>query len=259
MSRATAQASSNCRHTVFLHQGKHPQDAADTGLSLPVIQQLAELARLGAGMSSSPQQLRRAQRHFLGVIFFLDAISAALLTQMLAKKLVGVRMQDAHVQRIPLHFHRTPDPSRRQAVIGGFDFHTTIQMHYTFSVLVVAERFQRQCLQVRFFFREHRGNLAFGGAMDARVGPAFFPAVEIPLRFFQALEAHPFERGSLGVADPRFHFPFAIRILDPARQRHHAVVREHISKQWVDGGIVDVGNRYTFPQVVQNDHSRGTT
>jgi hypothetical protein len=59
-------------------------------------------------------------------------------------------------------------------------------MNYTFSVLVVAERFQRQCSQVRFFFREHGGNLAFGGAMDARVGPAFFTAVEIPLRFLQA-------------------------------------------------------------------------
>src|SRR5439155_24314626 len=85
------------------------------------------------------------------------AIAAAFLTQVLAKKLVGVGMQDTHVQLIPLHLHRTSDPSRRQTVIGGFDFHTTIQMHYTFSVLVVAERFQRQCLQVRFFFREHGG------------------------------------------------------------------------------------------------------
>jgi hypothetical protein len=38
--------------------------------------------------------------------------------------------------------------------------------------------------------------------MDARVGPALFPAIQIRLRFLQALEALPFERGSLGVADP---------------------------------------------------------
>src|SRR5438105_15351358 len=98
-------------------------------------------------MSSSPQQLRRVERHFLGVIFFLDAISAALLTQVLAKKLVGVGMQDTHVQLIPLHLHRTCDPSRRQTVIGGFDFHPTIQMHYTFAVSVVAESFKKQCWQ----------------------------------------------------------------------------------------------------------------
>jgi hypothetical protein len=36
-------------------------------------------------------------------------------------------------------------------------------------------------------------------------------------------------------------------------------VREHIAKQRVDSGIVDVGSRYAFPQVVENDDSRGTT
>jgi hypothetical protein len=41
-----------------------------------------------------------------------------------------------------------------------------------------------------------------GGPMDARVGPALFPAIQIRLRFFQALEAHPFERRFLRVADP---------------------------------------------------------
>jgi hypothetical protein len=28
---------------------------------------------------------------------------------------------------------------------------------------------------------------------------------------------------------------------------------ENISEQWVDGGIVDVGNHHAFPQVVEND------
>src|SRR5262252_8326382 len=124
----------DCRRSVFLHQGKHTQDAADAGLSLPVVQQLAELASLGACMCSPPQQLRRAQGHFLWVIFFLDAIAAALLAQMLAEKLVGVGMQDAHVQRVPLHLHGTPDPSWRQAVVGSFHLHATIEMDYAFSV-----------------------------------------------------------------------------------------------------------------------------
>ena len=78
----------DCCSSVFLHQGKHAQDAADAGLSLPVVQQLAELASLSAGMCSPPQELRRAERHFLWVIFFLDAVSAALLTQMFAQELV---------------------------------------------------------------------------------------------------------------------------------------------------------------------------
>jgi hypothetical protein len=146
---------------------------------------------------------------FLWVVFFLDAIPAALLTQMFAKKLIGVGMEDAHVQRVPLHFHGTPDPSWRQAVVGGLDFYTTIEMDHAFSVLVVAEGFERQRLQVRFFFEEHGCDLAFGCAMDAGIGPALFPAVEIRLRFFEALEAHPFERRSLFVWPmPDSTFPF---------------------------------------------------
>ena len=101
----------------------------------------AELADLRSGVLGAPQQLRRAQRHFLWVVFFLDAISAAFLAQVFAKKLAGAGMQDAYVQLIPLHLHRPPDPSRRQAVIGGLHLHATVQMNDAFSVLVVAEGF----------------------------------------------------------------------------------------------------------------------
>src|SRR5208337_5384583 len=103
---------------------------------------LAELADLGAGALSTPQELRCAQWHFLGVVFFLDAIPAALLAQVFAKELAGAGMQDTHVQLIPLHFHGSPDPSRRQAVISSLDFHATVQMNDALSVLVIAERFQ---------------------------------------------------------------------------------------------------------------------
>src|SRR6516164_2448255 len=126
----------NCCRSVLFYEGKHTQDAADAGLSLPVVQQLTELASLGACMCSTPQELCCAQRHFLGMVFFLDPVSAALLAQMLAEKLVGIGMQDAHVQRVPLHLHGTPDPSWWQAVVGGLDFHATVQMHHTFSILV---------------------------------------------------------------------------------------------------------------------------
>jgi len=57
------------------------------------------------------------------------------------------------------------------------------------------------------------------------------------------------------VADPRFHFPFTIRIFDPARQRHHTVVCEDIPKQWIEKGIVDAGKQHTFFQIVENHNS----
>jgi hypothetical protein len=74
-------------------------------------------------------------------------------------------------------------------------------MDHAFPVLVVAEGFQRQRQQERFFFGEHGRDLAFRGAMNAGVGPLLFPPVEIRLCFFQAFEAHSFERSPLGVAN----------------------------------------------------------
>src|SRR5215831_11161590 len=167
----------DCRGSVFLHQGKHPEDAADADLSLLLVDQLAELADGSSRMFGATQQLRCAEWHFLWVVFFLDAISTTFLAEMLTKKLARVRMQDAHVQLIPLHFDQPPDPSWWQAVVGGLHFDATIQMHHAFSVLVIAERFQRQWQQVRFFFCEHDRHLSFRRAMDACVRPALFPTV----------------------------------------------------------------------------------
>jgi hypothetical protein len=138
----------------------------DAGLFLPVVQQLAELASLGACVCSPPQDLRRAQRHFLWVIFFLDALSAALLAQVLAKKLVGIRMQGGHVQHVPLPSGNasilTASCSRRPPLPHNHPDAPLV------SVFVVAEGFQRQRQQVRFFFREHGCYLTFRGAMNAR-------------------------------------------------------------------------------------------
>jgi len=65
------------------------------GRSLLLIDQLAELADLGSGVFGTPQELRRAQRHFLGVVFILDAISAAFLPEVLARSwlVFGCRMR----------------------------------------------------------------------------------------------------------------------------------------------------------------------
>ena len=47
-----------------------------------------------------------------------------------------------------------------------------------------------------------------GGAMDTCVGPALIPAIQICVRFVEALEARAFERSFLRVSDSRFDFPW---------------------------------------------------
>jgi hypothetical protein len=119
-------------------------------------------------------------------------------------------------------------------------------MHDALAVLVIAEGFQRQRKQGGLLFGKHSGDLPFGGAVDARVGPALFPVIEVGLGFFQTLEAQAFQRCSLCMTDARFDFAFAVGILNAARHGHRAVVREHVAIKRIQRGIVNVGDEHTF-------------
>ena len=77
--------------------------------------------------------------------------------------------------------------------------------------------------------------------MNARVGPVFFPVVEVCLGSFQAVEALPFKRRLLCMADAGFHLAFPIGIPDPARHRDSTIVSEHIPIERIQSGIVNIG------------------
>src|SRR5260370_7734705 len=130
-------------------------------------------------------------------------------------------------------------------------------MYDPLTVLVVAERFERQWEQERFLFGKHGGDLPFGGAMNASIGAAGFPTVQIGLRFFQALEAFSLEWCVLGVSDAALNFSFSIWILDPAGQSDTAIVSQHVAIEGIQSGIVDVGDKYTFLQIIGH-HDAGT-
>src|ERR1700722_14511302 len=101
-------------------------------------------------------------------------------------------------------------------------------MHHTFAVLVLAARLHRQREQSGFFFCEHGGHLPFGSAVDARISPVRFPAIQIGLRLFQTFEALSFEWGFFGVAPGRLYLAFSIWILDTARQGDGAGMGERV-------------------------------
>ena len=68
-----------------------------------------------------------------------------------------------------------------------------------------------------------------------------------------------FQRSFLRVSDTRFYFSFAIGIFNPARHSHDAVVCEHISKQRVECGIVNVRNDDFLAQIIENYQTRTPT
>src|SRR3974390_1109783 len=90
--------------TVFLGQGEDPQDATNASFALSLIDGHTQRADLHSGTARSMQQLSGTERHFLWVVFALDAIPAAFLANVLAEKLIRTGMQNMHVQCIPLHF-----------------------------------------------------------------------------------------------------------------------------------------------------------
>ena len=186
-------------------------------------------------------------------------MTAARLAQVLAQQLAGAGVQQPHMPDIPLHADAPADPARRRAVVGRFDFHAAVQVHRAFAVLVIAEGLDGQRQQGRPLFGEHGGDLPLGGAVDARVGPARFPVIQVGLRLLKAFEAHALQRRLLRMADAALDLPLAIRIRHAARQRDHAVVPQHVRVQRVERGIVDVGLEHALAQVVEHDHSRAAT
>ena len=170
---------------------------------------------------------------------------------MLAQELSRLRGEQADVQIIPLHLDPLADPAGRRAVVRGFDFDAAIEVHRAFAVAVIPKRFERERTERGLLLGKHHGDLPLRRAVDARVRPARFPAIQIRLRLVETLEAQSFERRLLRMADAGFDLPFAIGIADTAREGDHPVVREHIAIERIQRRVVDVRGEDAFFQIVE--------
>jgi len=126
---------------------------------------------------------------------------------MLAQELAGLGGEQADMQIVPLHLDALADPAGRRAVVRGLDLDAAIEVDGALAVPVIAKRFERQRAQVRLLLGKHHGHLPLRRAVDTRVRPARFPAIQIRLRLVDRLEAEPAQRRFLRVADAGFDFP----------------------------------------------------
>src|SRR5207249_2995806 len=117
-------------------------------------------------------------------------MQTTLLADVLAQQLMGSRIENSHVECIPLHFYQFANPARWQTVKCGFDFDAAIEMHDAVAVLVIAEGFQWQCKQRRLFLGEHCRDLPFCGAVDAGIGPSQFPVIEVDRKSTRLNSSH---------------------------------------------------------------------
>ncbi len=187
---------------VFLGQRQHAEDAADTGGALVRVDVIADGVQIRPGMPRAGPGAPASSPASASV----DPASAMRCqprgARTCSRSSWPVFGSSSRTRR---SFHCTcdalADPAGRRPVVGGLDFDAAIEMHGAHAEAVIAKRLDRQRLQRGLLLGKHRGDLAFGRAVDARVRPVRFPAIEIGLRLRRALEAQPVERRLLRVAD----------------------------------------------------------
>ncbi len=155
------------------------------------------------------------------------------------------------MQIVPLHLDPLADPAGRGAVVRGLDLDAAIEVDAADPEAVIAKRFERQRAERGLLLGKHRDDLAFRRAVDTRVGPVRFPAIEVGLRLIERLETQAAERCLLRVPDARFDLALAIGIADTTRQRDGAVVCEDIAIERIERGVVDVRGEDAFLEIVE--------
>src|SRR2546426_8617292 len=243
---------------VLLGEGEDAEDPAHARFPVAAMDRFAERADGRAGSGGAREERHRRRGRAVGLIVGVDRVTPASSTAMLAEQFTGGGSEKTDVVIVPLDGDLAPEPARRRGVVGTGDFHAAVEMDRPRPVLVVAKGLQRQREEMRLLLGEHGGDLALGGAVDAGVGPARLPAIEIRLSLLvEPLEAQALERRLLRVPDGRLDFALAIWIPDPTGQRHGAVVGEHIAVQWVERGIVDVRREHALLEVIEHDDADG--
>ena len=180
-----------------------------------------------------------------------DAMPAPGRAQVLAEQLAGAGVEQADVEVVPLHVDAAADPARRRAVVGRGDLDAAVEVHGAAAVLVVAERLERQRAERRTFLGKHGGDLALGRAVDAGVGPALLPAVEVGLGVVEPLETEAAQRRFLRVADAGLDLALSVGVADAARQGDDAVVGEHVAVERIERRVVDVRVEHALFQIVE--------
>src|SRR5258708_8364738 len=75
----------------------------------------------------------------------------------------------------------------------------------------------------------------------------------------RVLKRFPLSGVFFGVSDGGLGFSVWVWVFGAARQGHCTVVGEDVAIEWIQRGIVDVGDEHAFAQVIEHDDARTTT
>ena len=173
--------------TVLPGEREDAEDASDAGGAVVAADVVTDGGTGPLGGGEQGEGLRRGAG---GPVRVRDAMPAPWRTQVLAEELAGARVEQPDVGVVPLHVDAAADPAGRRTVVGRRDLDAAVQMHVAAAVLAKAKRLERQRAERRAFLGEHGGDLAFGRVVDAGIGPALLPAVQILLEVVEHDDAH---------------------------------------------------------------------
>ena len=240
-------------HAVLSGEREHAEDAADAGGPVVAVDVVTDRGDGRPGPLGGGEQGQGLRRGACGPVLLGDAMPAVRRAQVLAEELAGAGVEQPDVGRVPLDVDAPADPAGWRAVVGRGDFDAAIQVHGAVAVLVVAKRFERQRAERLAFFSKHGGDLALGRSVDARIGPAPLPAVQIRLGFVEALEAQAAQWRFLRVADAGLDLALAVWVADAARQGDGAVVGQHVAVERIERRVVDARGEDALFEVVEHD------
>jgi len=176
---------------MFLGERQHTEDAVHTGFPFMTVDVIADgvdrwpecAGRPQASPPSSAACVAAGRRRRCGASPAARAHARAAAARSSGRadgqrgRSTARRHDDRSSQAVSRSTRRRPRHSHRGAPAD--------------TEAVIAKRFERERAERRLLLSKHRGDLALRGAMNARVGPVGFPAIEIRLRLIERLEAEP--------------------------------------------------------------------
>ena len=189
-----------------------------------------------------------------------DAMPAAWRAQMLAQQLAGLRIEQPHVQVVPLHLDALADPAGRRAVVRGLDLDAAIEMHGALAVPVVAKRLERAAGRARAAPRQTSRRPGASSCRGCACRPSASPSDrDRPARPRASRSAAPCSGVFCAWPTPASTLPLRSGSRDATRQRDDAVVRQHVAIERIERRVVDVGREHALAQIVEDDDRDGAT
>ncbi len=129
--------------SVLAGEREHAEDAPHAVLLLPVVDLLGETSDVLSCPLGAKEQILRAAGRARRPILLLRAVVSRPVPQVLAQQHPALRIEDPHLEVVPLHPDGTADVTGRDGVVGAGDLDVPVEVHGAIAVLVEAEGLDR--------------------------------------------------------------------------------------------------------------------